>query len=122
ALTNGRLVAVVTLAYTLKCYNCEGKDCKETLVCPTALGITADRCATVEVNGVVAKSCMNHALCKAPISCCQGTCATALSRLAPLWPCSCSPPPFLLCFCNGLTLGMGGSMPKYRYFDPGGSF
>uniref|UniRef100_A0A8C6WFA2 UPAR/Ly6 domain-containing protein n=1 Tax=Neogobius melanostomus TaxID=47308 RepID=A0A8C6WFA2_9GOBI len=48
------------------------KDCKETAVCPTVPGIPVlDRCATVEQNGVVAKSCMNQDLCIGPISCCS---------------------------------------------------
>uniref|UniRef100_A0A8C6SBV2 UPAR/Ly6 domain-containing protein n=1 Tax=Neogobius melanostomus TaxID=47308 RepID=A0A8C6SBV2_9GOBI len=55
--------------FTDFCYNCTGKDCKETLVCPTVPGIPVDRCSTVEMN---AKSCMNRNLCIAPISCCQG--------------------------------------------------
>uniref|UniRef100_A0A8C6URV4 UPAR/Ly6 domain-containing protein n=1 Tax=Neogobius melanostomus TaxID=47308 RepID=A0A8C6URV4_9GOBI len=58
-------------AYTLKCFNCVGKDCNETVVCPTVAGITLDRCAKVEQNGVVVKSCMNRDLCIAPISCCS---------------------------------------------------
>uniref|UniRef100_A0A8C6UW66 Uncharacterized protein n=1 Tax=Neogobius melanostomus TaxID=47308 RepID=A0A8C6UW66_9GOBI len=65
------LLVGLSTAYTLKCYNCAGKDCKETVVCPTVAGITLDRCSTVEVNGVVAKSCMISDSCIGPISCCS---------------------------------------------------
>nr|XP_040025041.1 lymphocyte antigen 6G-like [Gasterosteus aculeatus aculeatus] len=67
----GALILFVTVsaACGLTCYSCEGKGCTNTTTCPSGL----DHCNIKEVNGVVTKSCMNSALCVAPIPtpCCS---------------------------------------------------
>ncbi|XP_077943265.1 uncharacterized protein LOC120831081 isoform X1 [Gasterosteus aculeatus] len=67
----GALILFVTVsaACGLTCYQCEGKGCTDTFTCPASSGL--DRCSSIEVNGLVTKSCMNSALCVAPITCCS---------------------------------------------------
>ncbi|KAK9522971.1 hypothetical protein VZT92_019404 [Zoarces viviparus] len=64
----GALILLVTVsaACGLECYSCEGKTCSEKLTCPVVL----DRCATIDVNGVITKGCMTSASCVDPIKCC----------------------------------------------------
>uniref|UniRef100_A0AAQ4RP41 UPAR/Ly6 domain-containing protein n=1 Tax=Gasterosteus aculeatus aculeatus TaxID=481459 RepID=A0AAQ4RP41_GASAC len=63
------LLCLSCTACGLTCYSCEGKGCTNTTTCPSGL----DHCNIKEVNGVVTKSCMNSALCVAPIPtpCCS---------------------------------------------------
>nr|XP_040052147.1 ly-6/neurotoxin-like protein 1 isoform X2 [Gasterosteus aculeatus aculeatus] len=65
----GALILFVTVsaACGLTCHSCDGKGCTNNVTCPSNM----DRCSSIEVNGLVAKSCMSSALCVAPITCCS---------------------------------------------------
>nr|XP_040052145.1 lymphocyte antigen 6C2-like [Gasterosteus aculeatus aculeatus] len=69
----GALILFVTVsaACGLTCYQCQGKGCTDTVTCPASSGL--DRCTSIEVNGVVTKSCMKSADCVAaiPTPCCS---------------------------------------------------
>ncbi|KAL6113950.1 uncharacterized protein ACO6RY_04834 [Pungitius sinensis] len=67
----GALILFVTLsaACGLSCYQCVGKGCTDTATCPASSGLA--RCTSININGVVAKSCMSSELCVAPITCCS---------------------------------------------------
>ncbi|XP_059194214.1 lymphocyte antigen 6D-like [Centropristis striata] len=75
----GALVLLITLsaACGLKCYSCTGKGCTNSVDCPPLF----DRCSSIEVNGVVTKSCMSSIACgDTPLSCCQtDLCNSAIS-------------------------------------------
>ncbi|KAF1389356.1 hypothetical protein PFLUV_G00072580 [Perca fluviatilis] len=65
----GALILFLTLsaACGLTCYHCQGKNCADKLTCPIGL----DRCSSIELNGVIVKSCMTSELCRSPIKCCE---------------------------------------------------
>ncbi|KAM7391367.1 hypothetical protein PAMP_022063 [Pampus punctatissimus] len=68
----GALILFLTLATAcgLKCYNCgpnDPKSCQTVVSCPAEL----DRCSSVEMNGMMLRSCILKAACVDPISCCD---------------------------------------------------
>nr|XP_040052150.1 lymphocyte antigen 6C2-like isoform X2 [Gasterosteus aculeatus aculeatus] len=67
----GALILFVTVsaACGLTCYQCVGKGCTDTFTCPASSGL--DRCSSIDVNGVVTKSCTSSALCVALTTCCS---------------------------------------------------
>ncbi|KAI3372702.1 hypothetical protein L3Q82_023165 [Scortum barcoo] len=69
----GALVLLVTLsaALGLKCYQCTGS---KTRSCPdsTTCSASEDHCATVKVNNLYNKGCLNNALCVQGVDCCKG--------------------------------------------------
>ncbi|XP_074495483.1 lymphocyte antigen 6B-like [Sebastes fasciatus] len=69
----GALILLMTLsaACALRCYQCSGATCTDKITCPDNPPAPFDRCATVDLNGVIGKSCMNSNLCNGPIKCCS---------------------------------------------------
>nr|XP_040052146.1 ly-6/neurotoxin-like protein 1 isoform X1 [Gasterosteus aculeatus aculeatus] len=67
----GALILFVTVsaACGLTCHSCDGKGCTNNVTCPSNM----DRCSSIEVNGVVTKSCMRRERCVAaiPTPCCS---------------------------------------------------
>ncbi|XP_036952838.1 three-finger toxin 3b-like [Acanthopagrus latus] len=68
----GVLVLLVTLsaASGLRCYLCASAtsgSCGQIVSCPSGF----DRCAKVQFNGVIAKTCMNSVACGGHITCCS---------------------------------------------------
>nr|XP_040052151.1 lymphocyte antigen 6G-like [Gasterosteus aculeatus aculeatus]XP_040052152.1 lymphocyte antigen 6G-like [Gasterosteus aculeatus aculeatus] len=65
----GALILFVTVsaACGLTCYQCLGKGCTNEVTCFP----DGDRCTSIDVNGLVTKSCMNSGACVPPITCCS---------------------------------------------------
>ncbi|XP_078107209.1 lymphocyte antigen 6C2-like [Sander vitreus] len=66
----GALILFMTLsaACGLTCYQCQGKTCTDKVTCHPGL----DRCSSIDLNGVITKSCMATIGCISPIKCCEG--------------------------------------------------
>ncbi|CAG09244.1 unnamed protein product [Tetraodon nigroviridis] len=60
------LLVTLSAACGLKCYACVGDTCT-TQECPSP----TDQCTTIDVNGLVTKSCLASDLCVSPIKCCS---------------------------------------------------
>ncbi|KAK2837823.1 hypothetical protein Q5P01_015035 [Channa striata] len=63
------LCTTLSVAYGLKCYTCDpiNTDCTKTMTCPTLL----DSCMSLNVNGLITKTCTTGSLCVSPMKCCQ---------------------------------------------------
>ncbi|CAF94305.1 unnamed protein product [Tetraodon nigroviridis] len=61
------LLVTLSAACGLWCYNCVPGDTCTTLECPPQ----TDRCGTLNIFGVVTKSCLPSAKCISPIKCCS---------------------------------------------------
>ncbi|KAJ0001601.1 hypothetical protein NQD34_001397 [Periophthalmus magnuspinnatus] len=76
------LLVGLSAAYSLKCYVCVGdKDCTKTLDCGSVP--MADRCFSGDKEGVYARGCIPNALCKSPLSCCEGDLCNGSAPTAP---------------------------------------